>query len=416
MDCITRPSSVYVLIGVLWFAGGAGGAPGRPGSESGGPGVDPQKADRQLLSADRAKAVEKAVDRGLAFLMSRQDRTGGWTDSFGPAVTSIVAKAFAQDDDYGPRHPIVARALANILRFQQQDGGFYERRQNLANYQTTVVLMFLGTLDDPAQGPRVARAQAFLTKLQYDTGESIAEENPWYGGAGYNRRKRPDLSNTQMMIEALHQSGLRKDDPVYRRALRFISRCQLNEATNDLPLARGRTDGGFIYSPNAGGESKASEKLEEGRAPLRSYGSMTYAGFKSLLYANVSREDPRITACLRWIRRNYTLETNPGMTGRQSKEGLYYYYYVFARALDAWGEPEIVDAKGTAHVWREELCDKILSLQRADGGWVNESPRWLEGEANYTTGLTILTLQTAVENVRNLTSQEVETTTTQSEP
>jgi len=355
----------------------------------------PNNDDRQILSEDRAKAVQTAVDRGLAFLKSRQNREGGWAHSYGPAVTAIVARGFAQDAGYGPKHPVVNRALANILRYQQQDGGIYQRGKNLANYQTTVVLMFLGALDDSANRSRVDRAQAYLTKLQYDAGESIDEDNPWYGGAGYSKNKRPDLSNTQMMLEALHESGLPKDDPVYRRALRFVSRCQLNEATNDLALARGQSDGGFIYSTNAGGESKASEKLEEGHAPLRSYGSMTYAGFKSLLYASVSRDDPRIEACLRWIRRHYTLDSNPNMPGRQSKEGLYYYYYVFAKALDAWGEPLIVDAKGTAHPWRRELCDKILSLQRADGSWANESPRWLEGEANYTTGLTILTLQTA---------------------
>lgn len=398
MDPINRRSVVCVLICAMSFTNSVWSAP--------------NKDDRHNLSEDRAKAVQKAVDRGLAFLKSQQNRVGGWAHSYGPAVTAIVARGFAQDGGYGPKHPIVKRALANILRFQQQDGGIYQRGKNLANYQTTVVLMFLGALDDPANRSRVARAQAFLTKLQYDAGESIDEDNPWYGGAGYSKNKRPDLSNTQMMLEALHQSGLPKDDPVYRRALRFVSRCQLNEATNDLPLARGRSDGGFIYSTNAGGESKASEKLEEGHAPLRSYGSMTYAGFKSLLYANVSRDDPRITACLRWIRRHYTLDRNPNMPGRQSKEGLYYYYYVFAKAMDAWGEPLIVDEKGTAHSWRRELCDKILSLQRGDGSWANESPRWLEGEANYTTGLTVLTLQTAGGNVKTSKSQKVKITET----
>ena len=339
--------------------------------------------------------VQKAVDRGLVFLKSSQTRDGGWSDRFGPAVTAIVARGFAEDGNYGARHPIVQRAVANMLRYEQPDGGIYERRQNLANYQTTVALMLLASLDDPEHKTHIAKAQVFLTKLQYDAGESIDENNAWYGGAGYNKEKRPDLSNTQMMIEALHQSGLSKDDPVYQRAVKFISRCQLNEKTNDLPLARGRTDGGFIYSPNAGGESKASERLQEGTAPLRSYGSMTYAGFKSLLYADVSRDDERIVACLKWIRRHYTLNENPNMPGRQSKEGLYYYYYVFAKALDVWGKPVLIDAKGTPHNWRLELCRKVLSLQQADGSWVNTSPRWLEGDANYVTGLTILTLQTA---------------------
>jgi len=77
-----------------------------------------------------------------------------------------------------------------------------------------------------------------------------------------------------MMLEALHQSGLSKDDPVYQRALVFVTRCQMNGATNDMNFAKNATDGGFIYAPHQKGESKAAGLLEFG-APLRSYGSMT---------------------------------------------------------------------------------------------------------------------------------------------
>lgn len=44
---------------------------------------------------------------------------------------------------------------------------------------------------------------------------------------------------------------------------------------------------------------------------------MTYAGFKSLLYANVSRTDSRVQAAWRWIREHYTLDENYGMGSRQ---------------------------------------------------------------------------------------------------
>ncbi|MBN2561393.1 MAG: terpene cyclase/mutase family protein [Phycisphaerae bacterium] len=359
--------------------------------------AEPDQDKKPSLSPELAAEAQKAISRGLAYLRSKQDKDGGWTAKYGPAVTAIVTKAFAQDDAHGPRHPVVRRALAYALRFEQTDGGIYERQQNLANYQTSVVLMLLSALDDPAQKPRIARAQAFLKRLQYDASESIDLANPWYGGAGYNNSKRPDLSNTQLMLESLHQSGLPADDPVYQRALTFISRCQMYDATNDQPFADGATDGGFIYTPHGGGESKASEDLQEGTAPLRSYGSMTYAGFKSMLYANVSRDDPRIKACLDWIRKHWTLDHNPNMPGKRSHEGLYYYYYVFSRAMRAWGEPVITDATGKPHNWREELCRKLVSLQRPDGSWFNERDRWLEGDPNYITGLTILSLQTALD-------------------
>lgn len=348
------------------------------------------------LPPDLRMQVEKSIDRGLAYLRSAQEADGGWTEQYGPAVTAIVATGFAADRNHGPDHPVVKRAVASLLRYEQADGGIYERQQNLHNYQTSVALSFLATLPGSEHRSRIARAQQFLTTLQYEDSESIDRANPWFGGAGYNDRKRPDLSNTQMMLQALHDSGLDKSDPVYQRALVFISRCQMNRETNDQPFADQYSDGGFIYTSADGGESKASEKIAEGQAMLQSYGSMTYAGFKSMIYCNVGRDDPRIKSAYEWIRRHYTLDKNPGMPGKRAQEGLYYYYHVFAKALHAWGDPVVIDMREKPNNWRVDLCRKVISLQRKDGSWVNEADRWLEGDPNYITGLTILTLQTAM--------------------
>ncbi len=359
---------------------------------------DPSAKTQATLSPAAVATARRSIQRGLAYLRSSEDRDGGWaTKGYGPAVTALVAQAFARDPGYGPKHPVIERSLAHIWKYEQSDGGVYDRRQNLANYQSSVVLSFLATLDDPALSNRVKRLQSFLTQLQYDGEENIPESDPWYGGAGYNRTKRPDLSNTQMMLEALHASGLPKDSPVYQRALTFVSRCQMNEATNDQEFAKGVTDGGFIYSPNDGGESKANPIIELTKTQRISYGSMTYSGFKSMLYANVSRDDPRIQACLKWIRHNYTLDVNPGLQGRHAEEGLYYYLHVFARALSEWGDPIVVDDKGVSHNWRLDLIRKLASLQQKDGSWVNEKTRWLEGEESYVTALAILSLQAALE-------------------
>jgi len=289
------------------------------------PAIKRMEAKLPPLPPDVRAEGQRAIEKALAYLKSKQTKDGGWNDQFGPAVAAIVGQAFAQDPRHGPSHPIVKRAGAYILRFEQSDGGIYEKANNLANYQTSVVLMFLASLKDETHDARVKKAQAMLRRLQYDATESIDLDNPWYGGAGYNTSKRPDLSNTQMMLEALHQSGLSADDPVYKRAVRFVSRCQMLDETNDMPFASDATEGGFIYSPADGGESKASPGLFEGGDRLRSYGSMTYAGFKSLLYADVSRDDVRVRACLDWIRQHYTLDANPGLPKDRSSEGLYYY-------------------------------------------------------------------------------------------
>src|SRR4029079_7174522 len=116
---------------------------------------------------------------------------------------------------------------------------------------------------------------------------------------------------------------------------------------------------------------KAGRLESNGRSMPRSYGSMNYAAFKSLLYAKRDGNDPRVQQAWAWIRRYYTLEENPNMPGKESKEGLFYFSHTFARALKAWGEPVIRDEAGKTHDWRAELCDRLISLQKPDGSWVN---------------------------------------------
>ncbi len=70
---------------------------------------------------------------------------------------------------------------------------------------------------------------------------------------------------------------------------------------------------------------------------------MTYAGLKSMIYAGVGPDDPRVKAALDWIKKHYTVKENPGM----EDAGLYYYYHTFAKALDALRQDVIADADGT---------------------------------------------------------------------
>lgn len=343
------------------------------------------------------RATRRAIDRGLTFLTAAQQPDGGWIgfDRTDPAVTALVAKCFIQDPAHGPDHAVSRKAVEFILTYAKPDGGIYIPDRGLRNYHTSVSLMALSATRDPKHAGAIARAQEFLKNGQWDEKEGYETDHPWYGGAGYGKNKRPDLSNTQMMLEALAQSGLPPDDPVYRKALRFVTRSQMASESNDQPFAKGAADGGFIYTPANNGESKAGREMVGGELRLRSYGSMTYAGFKSLLHAGLARDDPRVKTAFRWIQRHYTLEENPNMPGRQSEEGLYYYYHVFARALDTWGEDVLVDALGRKHPWRAELCHKLIELQRPDGSWVNDKDRWYEGNPHLVTAYAVLAMQIA---------------------
>jgi squalene-hopene/tetraprenyl-beta-curcumene cyclase len=388
-------------IGFFVFFTGAAGILRADGSAP-----DSQPAAGQLAAKDtlRQKAGP-AIAKAVKYQLSKQTDSGGWEIMPGmpdPAITAMVAQCLIQDPNYGPKHPVVEKAMKFVLSFQQPDGGIYSTQIGYRNYTTSVVLMSLSAWKDPRAVDHVAGTQKFLKDNQWTEGECDADgkvitaDHPWYGGAGYGQNRRPDLSNTQMMLEALHQSGLPPTDPTYQKAIKFVLRCQMSERSNDQPFAKGADDGGFIYTPANGGQSMAGTVEVKGRPMLRSYGSMTYAGFKSMLYADVDRNDPRVKAAWDWIRRNYTLTSNPNMPGAKSKEGLYYYYHVFAKALEAWGESVITDATGKRHDWRTELIDQLIGAQGPDGSWVNEADRWHEGNPCLVTAYAVLAMQTAI--------------------
>ena len=355
-------------------------------------------ADGQTVDFAARTQARASIDRALEYLAGTQRQDGAWEafEKPNPAITALAVKALTQDQAFGPNHPAVRRGLSFVLRFVQQDGGIYVPDSGMRNYHTSVALMALAATRDPAHAETIRRAQTFLKKLQWDGGEGHETSSAWYGGQGYGRHKRPDLSNTQLMLEALKQSGLPADDPVYQKALVFVSRCQMLGETNDQPFAKGSSDGGFVYTPVGGGESKAGTRMEDETPRLRSYGSMSYAGFKSMLYARVDRNDVRVRRAVEWIKRHYTLATNPNMPDEQSQQGLYYYYFIFAKTMQAWGVEELTDGHGVPRRWRTELIEALAARQREDGSWANEADRWYEGNPHLVTSYAVLALQTAL--------------------
>ena len=383
-------TSIQIATGGLWLSIGMIGIAAVS---------EPVPIAEPTLAPQVRRSAQSAIHRGLRYLADSQREDGGWEafDKSHPAITSLVVKCLVQDEQYGSQHPSAKRGLDFILRYVQPDGGIYAPGEGMRNYHTSVALMALAAANDPAYRDVLRKAQRFLIDLQWDSGEGHEVSSSWYGGAGYGPKKRPDLSNTQMMLEALKQSGLAPDNPVYKKALVFVSRCQMLGGTNDQSFASESVDGGFVYTPVGGGESKAGTLMWDGKPRLRSYGSMTYAGFKSMLFAEVDRDDVRVRRATEWIRKHYTLDSNPNMPWTISKQGLYYYYHTFARALDAWGEETIVDGDNVPRAWREDLCRKLISLQEPGGSWVNDEDRWYEGNAHLVTAYAILALQTALD-------------------
>jgi squalene-hopene/tetraprenyl-beta-curcumene cyclase len=203
-----------------------------------------------------------------------------------------------------------------------------------------------------------------------------------------------------MALDALHDAGVDCSDPAFQNAMKFVSRLQNHSETNDQAWAG--NDGGFVYALANNGESFAGEyQGADGKRMLRSYGSMTYAGLKSMIYAGLTKDDPRVRAAWDWISKNWTLDENPGMRLNSpdvAKHGLYYYYHTLGRALNAYDQPIITDPQGNKHDWRVELIDKLVSLQQEDGSWVGEQ-RWMENNPVLTTSYSIHALQEALQDL-----------------
>ena len=333
------------------------------------------------------EAIRAAVGRAAAYLVEQgQAADGSFSGPNGPAITALAVTALVKTGTPTDA-PAVTKGVDYLLRFQQADGGIHPPGSFASNYETSIALVALATCNQNGRyDDQIKAARAFITGLQWDDGEGKGADDPAYGGAGYGRKNRPDLSNTSFLIEALRSAGTTADDPAIQRALVFVSRTQnLEGPHNDLPFASKNPDGGFYYTPAAGGESFAGTTPEGG---LRSYGSMTYAGLKSMIFAGLTKDDPRVKAAVEWLARHYTFTENPGM----GDAGLYYYFQTAAKALDTLGEDTFADASGVVHVWRSELSDAIIARQQPDGSWVNTNPRWMESDPNLVTSYTLLAL------------------------
>ena len=259
--------------------------------------------------------------------------------------------------------------------------------------------MALLAANKPEYDPVVRKARQFLIGLQRDFGEQGKLDDVFDGGIGYGSKyEHSDMGNTLAALEAIYYSKRLVEDKNladardlnWIAAIQFLQNCQNLPAYNKQPWASDdpRHKGGFVYYPGhsmAGGETNAAT----GRVALRSYGSISYGGMLSYIYANLKRDDPRVVAVFDWLRANYSLDENPGM----GPQGLYFYLHTMTKALAAYGVGELELKDGRRLNWRKEVAMRLLNLQRQDGSWLNDNARWWEKDSTLVTSYAVLTLE-----------------------
>ncbi len=344
--------------------------------------------DAKPLEAAAAQKLAAARSKGVNFLRTTQKEDGSWTTANAPGITGLVLTSLLRSG-VPAEDPVTAAGLKYLASFVQPDGGIYHPKSNHRNYETCIaILAFTEANQDGKYKALIAGADKYLRQQQWDDEEGKSQDDPAYGGAGYGSKSRPDLSNTQFLLEALKAAGAKPDDPAFKKALVFVSRTQnLESEHNTTPFASKVNDGGFYYTPAAGGSSFA-EGPPLANGGLRSYASMTYAGLKSMIYCGVGPDDPRVKAAVSWIKKHYSVTENPGL----GQQGAYYYYHTFAKALYAMGQAEFADQDGKQHDWRAELVNHLAEKQQENGSWVNTAARWNEGDPHLVTGYALLAL------------------------
>ena len=377
--------------------------------------------------------------KGLTWLKDHQKDDGSWSAPGFPGLSALGLWAAARSKDPALAET-VEKGAAFVAGFAQEDGGIYRPAEpgrrgsgGLSTYNTAICMMALYQVDPQKYAPIILKAREFVANSQL-VGDSDGDPNA--GGFGYNRpptaaeraereaffqkmrenggampasrgaapggrgaggppMDRPDLSNTGWALMAMRMTesledqrpaGEKRADIRWDVALKFVESMQNNDSS-DADAA-----GSFGYE--RGGERDGRTAGPGGRVSLRGFGSMTYDGLESMIYAKVDRNDPRVRSAAAWAARHWTVEENPGA----GQAGLFYYYTILAKSLALFTQGgEFAGADGAAIDWKGDLVRKLAALQKEDGSWANENNTFWENDAALVTAYSLLTLESVLE-------------------
>jgi squalene-hopene/tetraprenyl-beta-curcumene cyclase len=390
---------------VLMIVATAGGAPGHAWPQEG----------------DSAKKLAELYAAAADWLVGQQDSSGAW--KMGPPEQSmpspsytglIVASLAGAPEKFRARYKeSIGKGTAFLLNKANPDGAFGAGPTGscLKTYTTAIALMALSSVERSERITNAIRGGwAYLKRNQL-------KEGPDRGGLGYkdiepklkDGKLEPhetiaNLSVTGFAAEGLQKSGLPQDDEFWKLVIEFARKCQNSSEVNKdaVFLAKLKEqglsvgdDGGLFYAPSADRKiHKAGTKIAD-RETIQSYGSMTYEGIKTYLYSGLPKDSPEVKAAIDWVKKNYTVEVHPGFAFDAAKRhhlrGLYYYYLVMARALDAYGENPLETFDGVKHDWAAEIAGQLVKTVRESKMWVNDNPSWYEGDPVMVTSYVLMT-------------------------
>ncbi len=284
-----------------------------------------------------ARAVQRSIDRGIAYLRKTQNARGGWEEysrqscGLSALCTLAMLNASVSRED-----PDIVRAIRYLRSF--------EPKQTYSVALQTLVYCQLGAAGDL---PRIRRNVEWLVQSQKTAGSADR-----IGSWGYGKQLTSgDPSNSQFALLALgaaQDRGITIDPTVFMRAHTYW-------------INRQQSEGGWGYG------SRAS-------------GSMTCAGIASIIIAG-SRVDPdvgnnQIRCCggstsdeqaiekgIQWLGSRFDVEGNPGVEAGTK----FYYLYALERVGRLSGRRFIGERD-----WYREGAEYLIKVQdQLQGFWSN---------------------------------------------
>ncbi|WP_146599518.1 DUF4159 domain-containing protein [Novipirellula aureliae] len=321
----------------------------------------PVCAQGRAVTVDPA-SVQRAIDRGVAYLRKSQTDRGGWNEYGGQScglsalcTLSLLNAGVSRDD------PAISKAMKYLRSFEPNE-----------TYSVSLQTLVYCQLGATADLPRIRRNVLWLVQKQNKEGDGRRRVGGWSYG---QRIGSGDPSNSQFALLALGAAkdrGIEVDAEVFERALEYW-------------IVHQRDDGGWAY-----GSSQPTT------------GSMTSAGIASIIISrggvsgtssriqggrieccgNRGEGDDPVESALTWMGDHFSVEVNPG------GDSMTFYYYLYA--LERVGRLSGRRFIG-GHDWYREGAEQLLELHDPfQGFWSGAAP--MENNRDIATSFALLFL------------------------
>ncbi|MEL7249935.1 MAG: prenyltransferase/squalene oxidase repeat-containing protein [Bacteroidota bacterium] len=321
---------------------------------------------------DWQSSAELSRNKAVQYLLDQQQSDGSWRSTThgilkgGIPYTAYIADALQESGNASWTPKRLAQAYSFLLeRVDQQGAVGYEGSRVIEYpvYATAYAYRVAHHTGLPTSDSTLQKMQRFLLNQQFVQTRGIEPWHEAYGAWGFGELNLPnsevghvDLSHTRRVLEALRQSDLPEDHPVWKNASVFLDRIQ-------------NPDGGFCSSSHTLGANKADDQDHK----CVSYATATADGVLAL--ASLPHPPTEsLQAAANWLLNNENWKAPSGITperpGNWDKVLFYYHLAVRAQAYHVLEDLSLLPAK-KSRKWRAELTTALQDRQKVDGSFSN---------------------------------------------